>query len=986
MKKSLFVSTSCAVIASLAAPAIAQDGGAPPAQASENQPREVGDESTAQATITVTGIRESLAGALGVRRNSTNLVDSIFAEDIGRLPDVNVAEALQRVPGVTVGRDAGEGRTISVRGLGANFNVTTFNGRRLASEDPNRQFNYDILATELVSRIDVNKTSQAKLPEGGVGAVIDVMTYRPFQLEDGALILSGFGVYDEYADKTNPRLGALYSRRFADDTFGVLVSLNYSKRNLVQDEAKTTEYDRAYPFDPADSGTSSLNANTNYTLPRALSFVRSNEERERYGGTVAVQWRPTDQLELNIDGLYAVYNDRNEAAIFSNILDQANRFYFGHPTTQSATADSAGNLVSMGWGAGPGAANPFAFVQNESWTFPRVTDTWQVGGNLTYRPNADLTLVLDLSHSEARRSDDGDSWVLKTQTAVRNASYDWTDGELPDLTFSETPGSLFPRQIAGLENTGNDVRNRITDITLKGEWNAGGFFDAVRFGAGYLSEEKRNLVYRTASFDTFFGGQINGDFYDSGNYGGGAFAFNVGDIGPHHSFSVPDTIFTEQVTGFLPAFSGANIPRAWASANIGSYLTWLEALSDYTNANPRFESTPRPVPGAWELLQARFSPAESYSVQENVAYGYLEADKEGELSGIPYRLNLGVRIAHTNQSSDGFVTTPQAFYANDAFQFAIRGVDWGAPAAVSFQRSYTDVLPSMNFTLMPSDDIQIRLAAAKVMARAPISALRPGFENPNFASGVVVMGNPDLEPLRATQFDAAFEWYFTPSSALLLGVFYKDLDTFIATGDRDETVTYTAPVQCHSANFCFFGFNGVVNGVTPLTATLGLRGPFNGEGGNVRGIEFSWQQSIGDFVPALEGLGFVFNGTYSASSTNLSDRLGNALGIEGLSEWSYNAIGYYETKQFGVRVAYNWRDEYLLTSGNDPIYHSPIGWLDASAYLKLSEVVELNAYASNILDTQVRGTYGNQSGAFNDFVNFIGFTGRQIGFGIRAKF
>jgi len=943
-------------------------------------------EATEVDEVVVTGYRQSLRSALSVRRNSTNLVDSIVADDIGKLPDVNVAEALQRVPGVTVGRDAGEGRTISVRGLGGNFNVTTLNGRRLASEDPNRQFNYDVLASELVSRIDVNKTSQAYLPEGGVGAVVDVRTYRPFQLDDRTLILSGYGVYDEYADQLNPRLGALYSRRFADDTFGILFSLNYSARDLVQDEAKVTEYDRAYPFDPADPGTSSLSPTTNYTIPRALSFVRSNEERERYGGTIALQWRPSDQIEINVDGLYTVYEDTNEASVYSNVLDQGNRFYFGHPTTQSATADSAGNIVTMGWGAGSGASNPYAFVQNESWTFPRVTNTWQVGANLTYRPSEDLVLILDVSHSEAQRSDDGDSWVLKTQTAVRNASYDWTDGELPDLTFSEAPGSSFPRQIAWLENTGNDVQNRITDVTLRGEWDIAGFFDTLRFGAGHLAEEKENIFYRTGSFDTYFGGQVNGDYYDSGNYGGGGFTFNVGDIGPHHSFSVPDWVFTEQVTDFLPAFSGANIPRSWTSANIGSYLSWLQSLSDYTNANPRYGSTPRPVPGAWELLQARYSPAESYAVQEDVSYGYVEADKEGEIQGVPYRLNLGLRIAHTVQKSNGFVTEPVAFYANDPFQFAIRGVDWGDPEAVSIERSYTDYLPSLNFTFTPTDNIQVRFAAAKVMARAPISSLRPGFENPMFSSGVVVAGNPDLEPLRATQFDAALEWYFTPSSALLVGAFYKDLDTFIATGDRNETVTYTAPIRCHSANYCFYGWNGVVNGVTPLTATLNLRGPFNGEGGNVQGIEFSLQQSLGDFVPALEGLGFVFNGTYSASDTDLTDRFGNGLGVEGLSEFSYNAIGYYETDRFGIRVAYNWRDEYLLTSGNDPIYHAPIGWLDASAHMNLSDAVSLNVYASNILDSQDKGTYGDQAGPFNDYMNFIGYTGRQFGFGLRAKF
>ena len=257
--------------------------------------------------IVVTGVRKSQSEALNIKREATNIVDSIVAEDVGKLPDVNVAEAMQRIPGVTVGRSNGEGKTITVRGLGAGFNVTTLNGRRLASEDPDRQFNYDVLASELISKIVVNKSSQASLREGGIGSVVDISTYRPFMMADGTLLMSAFGIHDQEAGKTNPRLAALYSRRFANDTLGVLFTLNYSQRDLQQDKIWVTQYDRDFP----GSAVTGLQGGTRYTLPATFNLQRDDRQIERKGGTLAIQFRPSQALEINVDALYNEYTDNN---------------------------------------------------------------------------------------------------------------------------------------------------------------------------------------------------------------------------------------------------------------------------------------------------------------------------------------------------------------------------------------------------------------------------------------------------------------------------------------------------------------------------------------------------------------------------------------------------------------------------------------------------------------------------------------------------
>ncbi|ESQ74222.1 hypothetical protein ABAC402_15560 [Asticcacaulis sp. AC402] len=939
--------------------------------------------------VIITGFRGSIYKSARIKRAATNIVDSVVAEDIGKLPDTNVAEALSRIPGVAVGRDKGEGRTITVRGLGGGFNVTTMNGRRIASEFYDREFNYDMLGADVASRIDVNKSPLARLPEGGIGAVVDIQTWRPFDLPDNSVVVSAFGVYDEYADKYNPRVSGLWSKQFAGGTLGIALGVNYNKYSLVYDQASVTEYDRDFKFHPSDPVSATLPPNTAFTLPKYLTLSHQQEERERYGASFAVQWKPAENVELNIDGLLSNLSNTSVQDTLGYGFDQGNRDYFGSSTVVSANI-VGGNVLGMTLGATPGARNPFAKVEYATFSFPRVSRTGIIGANLAWQATSSLKLSVDASYSRAEQENDGDNWELKAEKAVRNMTWDWTSGDLPDVTLSEEPGTNFPIQFKSATTAGNAVSDEITELRFQGEWNPDALFDTVYFGLGKAEETKSNVQVRTASADLFFGGQLHNTYYDSGTYGDSTFNFTVGDIGPHHGFVVPNYVFSTGGQNFMPTNQSPGLPQNWAGPDMNAYVDWLKDLSDWTLANPRWGDRPPVLAAAFDLLKPTLSPLETYAVKETITNAYVEGVRTGYLANLKFRAHAGVRLVNTRQEASGSEATPVAFYANAPFQWAIKGVKWGTPTPVALSKEYSDVLPSLNLTFYPSDRLLTRVSVAKVMSRAPISALRLGMNQPNFSAGTVEVGNPDLKPFRALQYDATAEWYYSSTGAALFSVFYKDIDTFIANGEipvtaPNSTITFTAPLNCLSANYCAYGWNGYSNG-TPMTATYRKSGPFNSEGASIYGAEMTWQHDFGEWNDALSGLGIQFNGTYAESKTSLTDRFNNKLGIEGLSRFSYNLSTFYEKPKYGARIGYSWRSQFLQRSGDNPIYGGDIGWLDASAYWNISSNVTINAYGSNLLDSATKGTYGRGDGPYNDHLVYLGYSGRKFGLGIRAKY
>ncbi|MEQ8749515.1 MAG: TonB-dependent receptor, partial [Amphiplicatus sp.] len=264
--------------------------------------------------VLVTGFRGSLGQALNVKKNEVGAVDAILAEDIADFPDLNLAEAIQRVPGVSIDRDAGEGRNITVRGLNPDFTRVRINGMETLSTtggtdssggtNRGRGFDFNIFASELFKSITVRKTSMAEIEEGSLGATVDLATASPFDFEDFAFALSGQASYNTLSEKAGPRVAALLSKSWNDETFGVLVSAAYSDRNLLEEGFSTVRWDNAGAF----SNEGAFPGSNNAFHPRIPRYGKLIHDQQRLGITGAVQWRPAESTLFKLDVLYSKFD------------------------------------------------------------------------------------------------------------------------------------------------------------------------------------------------------------------------------------------------------------------------------------------------------------------------------------------------------------------------------------------------------------------------------------------------------------------------------------------------------------------------------------------------------------------------------------------------------------------------------------------------------------------------------------------------------
>ena len=307
--KQLCLSTvSAAALIAMSPVAVAQE-------APENEAQNVKE----LQTVVVTGIRKSLEQAVDKKRNATGLIDAIAAEDLGKFPDQNIAESLQRVPGITIDRNGGEGQFVTVRGFGPSFNTVLVNGRRIASETGNREFSFDLFPSELITGADVYKSGVAHLAEGGIGSTINLSTARPLDSKGQKIVLSARALQDDNSGSTSPQLFGLYSNTFADDRFGVLVSASHQERESVVQTYNNRGWNSV---DPASLGAGvTLNGNTNAQrifVAQNLQLGETEQKRERTNIQAVVQFEPTPDVVMTLDGMYNDFELTSESRFLNN--------------------------------------------------------------------------------------------------------------------------------------------------------------------------------------------------------------------------------------------------------------------------------------------------------------------------------------------------------------------------------------------------------------------------------------------------------------------------------------------------------------------------------------------------------------------------------------------------------------------------------------------------------------------------------------------
>ncbi|PBN44090.1 TonB-dependent receptor [Sphingobium sp. D43FB] len=894
---------------SIAAMMLAMPGGA---LAQDGAPQTAADEEVAD--IVVTGFRESLGAAINLKRQSVGSVDAIVAEDIAKFPDQNLAESLQRIPGISIQRDGGEGRAITVRGLGAQFTRVRVNGMETvatstdgASANRDRAFDFNVFASELFSSLVVHKTAEASLDEGSLGAVVDLNTGNPLAGKDGfTFVGSATASYNDLSKKWGPRLAGLMSWRSPDGRWGVALSAAYSKLDTLQmgnntvrwSQARFDSVDGTPCFTQPDSGGTYLpSAGCDEAAlafhPRIPRYGEIAQERERLGITGSIQWAPSDATKVSIDGLFSRFRETREEK-WGEVLLRSNERSID---VVNPVYDSNNNLVS--------ATLNDAWVRTEHYLRKSQTKFYQLGATWDQDVSDSFRFTLLGGFSKSDASIPVETTLVFDDRDAQGYSYDYSNMKRPVLTFGTSVTDPANFQLSEIRDRPSSTVNKFRTAQLRTEWDVTEGF-TVKAGA----------VYRRFSFDTE---SFTRDTVVCGN-GGVDRVLGTLNCSPSSAFG-PSAVYGFPVTAALAEMfnlKGANAPA-------GTTTQWLvpnlAAGTDFTNLYGR---TPT------------IDAGNTRSVVEETKGGYIQFDAKGEIFGLEYAANAGIRYVRTNQSSVGL---------NNA-----------VPVEVS--RSYEDWLPAMNIAFFPHRDFVVRASVADVMTRPSLGNLTPGGSVDGF-NYRVSFGNPNLSPFRATAYDLALEWYFAPQSIASVAIFKKDVQsfpigqtingTFASTGLPLSVIPPSSPAAGQPERDEGWAINTIVNGT----------------GASLKGIELSVQAPF-TFLPGfLSRFGGIANATFVDSSADYRvagpavvpgggtvSSVRNST-LFGLSKRAFNGTIYYEDAKFSARVSASYRSGYIdQNSGTGNVfegYNSTIN-VDASMRYKLTDWIELSLEGINLTD------------------------------------
>jgi iron complex outermembrane receptor protein len=883
--------------------------------------------------VVVTGFRESLNNALEIKKAEAGVVDAILAEDIADFPDSNLAESLQRVPGVALARgDGGEGKQISVRGLGPGFTRVRLNGMEAQATtggsditggaNRGRGFDFSVFASELFNSIQVRKTSAADVEEGSLGATVDLRTSRPFDFADGVTLAGNVqGSYNDLTEHTDPRAAVLFSNTFADRTFGVLASVAYSERQVHEEGYTAVNVLRATedggfcspvgvaPQNPATTpakGTDALNCATgmprtstlaaynsinsqNVFLPRLPRYVRQATDYERIGGTLSLQWAPTDRTTLSFDGLLGKFDVTRRDSFIAGLSFGRAASANGKPHTSAveAVVDPNGTLV---YGLFNGVD-----VRSETLLDQFQTDFTQGTLELghAFSDSLELTALVGVAQSDFDNpirttinldvvNANGYALDFRGNNEIPHISYGVDITNPNNFAFAPTlaDGTVFGTVTMRDLRVKND--NTTSEVNLA--WKPTDDF-ALRGG----------VQLRKAEFDSIERQRINNN------------------ITPSLPAGTTLASLTKLLTGFGSSLPGY-VPDSWV---IADYNAFDRALGISAGTAP------------FDL----YGPAESApsrggnrGVEEEVRAAYVQGEFSSDILPIQIRGNLGVRYAETTQTSYGY----QSIGAAPGY------------VLVTIERDYHDWLPSLNLAADLTDTFVVRLAAAKVLSRADLGALTPGGAVNNTTRDIS-SGNPFLNPVRAKTYDLSFEWYPQQGALVSLGLFAKDIGSFI------QTIRQTVPFSATGLP------ESVLAGTTTTTADLfNFSRAVNTSGGDLKGVELNYQQPF-TFLPGpLANTGLLFNYTYVESQIQYVGDT-QKRDLVGLSPEQINATVYYEDDRLSARVSGAYRDAYLVAvpsgaPGTDVQGTRSTLYVDAALSFSITDNFKVSLEALNLTD------------------------------------
>ncbi|WP_229744772.1 TonB-dependent receptor [Neiella marina] len=871
--------------------------------------------------IQVRGIRGSLDKAVGIKRTSSGVVDAISAEDIGKFPDTNLAESLQRITGISIDRNNNEGSQVTVRGFGPSFNLVTLNGRQMPTSNAlgndsaggrtnSRSFSFEEISADSVSGVEVFKTGKAHVSSGGIGATIDIKTSRPLDLEDNTLMFKVQGNIDtsnEKGDDITPEVSGLYSKVFETDmgNVGLLVNASFSERHSRKEFVAINGWigDRNNEWQPGidDSNIDrSKNPEGYYWSPQDFSINTSDHERERTNAQFVLQYAPNDDWVATLDYTLSRYDEQIERTNIAWWYDfwKVEGFTDANGTVVKAT--TANHRI-----------NHYGFYNDLE------TENDSIGLNLTWQATDELKFELDYHDSTSESQPDGtvaeNLAILSGKEFDDDLTLDMTNG-VPIATILDRNGDSFTTE--GLMGDlgiarGYQVKNDIEQIQLHGSWELYmGPLVALNFGVS------------------------NTDFqYDSSR---------------RLQFS------------FLSELDFSELDIDWVKVNGVPGL----------NTAAEFDPKHLLELGEEQGLIAPEFPADLDRVEEETTAMYVSADFEFEVAGYDVNVNAGLRYEDTDVTGSSESNLPYAYQYVTISELLPLYYENGATLE-SIKASYDEYLPNLDINVNLTDDLIARFAVSRTMTRSDLPALSPATNLTMYRPGgpyTAGQGNPGLEPYTSDNIDLSLEWYYTDASYVSIGYFDKSVENFIGT-DTEQRIINGAdgtPLTDPSIN----PRPGCPDGENPQCQSQAgdpvmnwdVTTPMNMEDASVDGWEMALQHVFGE-----TGFGTIINATFVDGDVEYDVfSVEQTVALTGLSD-SANFVGFYEKDGIQVRVAYNWRDDFLLKTdqparGDEPVFTEAYGQWDMNASYDINDNFTVYLDAINITgeDARSHGRFKNQ--------------------------
>ena len=974
--------------------------------------QDTGDEQVLEEIVTV-GIRGSLQRSMDIKRGATGVVDAISAEDIGKFPDANLAESLQRITGVSIDRQRGEGSQVTVRGFGPEYNLVTVNGRQMPTHNgTNRSFDFGDLASEGVAGVQVYKTGRADVPSGGVGSTINISTPEPLKGEP-TFSVAAKTVYDtstRTGKDITPELSGIYLGRYFDDTIGIAITASHQVRNNGVNTAfvngwytrpgdDTLPDGTVEPRVPVDENNVGrpTSPDENYSILQSMAYNIAEYETERTNAQVVLQWAPTENITTTVDyirsefDLERSYNDLS--AWFSNTaaLSQSSEWYTDRPiaTPLIYTEENDFNDFAMGTGR-DGSTN-----LNKS-----------IGFNLEWWVNDRLSLEVDYHDSSAESGANGPNG---TSSLITMASFNKVGQSFVTagpLGHFEMPVMVLDLNSGGEENrplykndmllTGSVFDNSASRMDLEQTRLSGSFDElffegsSIDFGV-QMTEVNNRSVTSNVQLDNWGGITQPGDISDIIVRSSIAGQFDQLSGNDH-----PD-LQTEYFTADLADLQAAG--EAFYAASGSTYAEVGDCGTGYC-ASTNWDNDLR-------------------TTEETTAY-YLQYTWSGDIGRMPTNVHVGVRYEETEIRSAALNAT------YDGSSWVGAGNELNITQAVDEDgnpiQSFTDVtgeydvtLPNFDFDIEPWENIVLRASVSETITRPNYNDIKGGLQ-PNSTQFFpntrpqASSGNPGLVPIQSFNIDFSFEWYYAEGSYFSAGYFEKDVDNFIGTG-RESSTLFEIPNIIGGAlwnqavqesgidpnNYTAVGryildnyqANPAVDGETIVSVAgdpsivFDVSRPVNQRTAKVDGVEVNLQHAIGD-----TGFGFIVNATIANADVEYDpfNSLEGQFVLNGLSD-SANFIGFYDGEDLQVRLAYNWRDKFLAGVGQgqgtttNPTNVKAYGQWDLNVTYYATDNLTLYFSGLNLTD-ETRHVYGLDERQVLQAVQL----GPRYDFGLRYNF